>query len=125
MNKIPKSLRLWFLIHFIIDIILAIPLIFFPRFFLNILHWPNIDIFSARLVGAALVAIGSVSFLRNNKGLETYKTMLLLKVIWSFSALIVIFITMQEDFPIIGWLFFIIFLIFFVIWVYYIKKLKY
>ena len=68
---VPKSLRTWFVIHFVLDFIFAIPLILAPRAFLGLLGWTSIDPIAARLVGAALIGIGGESYLGRNAGLES------------------------------------------------------
>lgn len=37
MKKVPKSLKNWFIVHFIIDYIFGIPLLIFPVTFLSFL----------------------------------------------------------------------------------------
>ncbi len=122
--EVPNSLRIWFFIHFIVDMIFAIPLIFFPYKFLSFFQWMVIDTFSARLVGAALFAIGSVSFLKINEGIESYRSLLLLKILWSSATLVAILLSMLENAAQFGWIIFIIFLMFFILWNYYLIKLK-
>ena len=122
--EVPKSLRIWFFIHFIVDMLFAIPLMFFPSKFLSFLNWGVINLFSTRLVGAALFAIGAVSLLKRNEGIESYKSLLLLKVLWSFAALVAILLSMLEGDHRFGWIIFGIFLMFFILWNYYLVKLK-
>lgn len=117
---IPKSLRTWFLIHFVLDYLFGIPLLFFPEYFLLFCNLPPVtDLLSLRLVGAALLGIGGISLLSNKAGFETYNSLLNLKIIWSVSALIGILIAMNQGYPSKGWLFFFIFLVFSLIWIYY------
>jgi len=120
MKKIPKSLKKWFMIHFIIDYIFGIPLIIYPDYILKIFNWTTIDPVASRIVGAALIGIGSISFLERNGTRETYKALLKLKIIWSTLALVGILISIKESSKML-WFIFIIFLIFNIIWVYYYK----
>ena len=85
---VPKVLKNWFIIHFIVDILLAIPLMFFPEVFLSYLGWTQIDPLTTRLVAAALFAIGIESFICRNGSVETFKNMLTLKIIWSSAAIL-------------------------------------
>ena len=71
-KEVPSSLRTWFLIHFIVDYLFGIPLLFFPKAFLRFCGLPVNDLLPLRLVGAALLAIGGVSYLNNKSGFETY-----------------------------------------------------
>ena len=127
MNKhssIPSSLRTWFVIHFIIDIIFAIPLLIAPAFTLGLLGWETIDPAITRLVGAALMGIGIESFLGRNAGVEVFKGMLNLKLIWSSSAVFGIGLSLFEGAPVMAWGFLVIFGVFFFIWLRYRLMLK-
>ncbi|MBD3248405.1 hypothetical protein GF382_03925 [Candidatus Falkowbacteria bacterium] len=124
-QKIPRSLKIWFSIHFVIDIILALPLFFFPQEAMAFFGFTVIDKYMARLVAAALAGIGGVSLLSKEKGVESYLSLLNLKIIWSIAAIFGIALTMaQEKRPVSGWIFGLIFMIFFFVWSYYRSKLS-
>lgn len=92
MNKeVPSMLKKWFVIHFIIDMLVAIPLFFFPEWFLSLLGWVQVDTLITRIAGAAFFGIGIESYLGRNASPDGFKAMLNLKIIWSASALIGIF----------------------------------
>ena len=95
-NKSPSSLKVWFIIHFIIDITFAIPLFIFPNAFLDLLEWHIIDPFATRIVAAALFGIGIESYLGRNANIETYKNMLNLKIIWSAAVIIGVILTILQ-----------------------------
>jgi hypothetical protein len=118
-KEVPNSLRIWFCIHFLLDYLFGIPLLFFPEQFFGLFSLPVFDTFSARLVGAALLGIGGVSLLNNKSSFETYNSLLNLKIIWSVSAIIGILISIVQGFSRIAWLFLFVFLIFSLIWIYY------
>jgi len=120
---IPSSLRIWFIIHFVIDILFAIPLLLVPAFSLRVLGWHTIDPTTTRLVGAALVAIGLESFLMRNGGREAFRNMLNLKLIWSSGAVLGIGLSIYEGAPPMAWAFLAIFVIFFGVWFYFRRKL--
>ena len=86
--KVPPALKICFVIHFTVDMIVAIPLFIFPIEFLELLGWHSIDPFATRLVAAALFGIGIESFLSRDAKAETYMNMLNLKLIWSGTAII-------------------------------------
>ena len=121
-KPIPKSLTIWFFIHFVMDMLFGIPLILIPRQLLTLLGWTVIDPFTTRLVGAALIGIGLVSLVEIRKGIESYHSLLKLKVMWSLAAIVGIFISMLEGAPAIGWLLLGIFVVFSLVWMYYLKK---
>ncbi len=117
---IPKSLRTWFVIHFILDVIFAIPLMLMPKAFLTLLGWTVIDPLAARLVAAALMGIGVESYLGRRAGVEAYKSMLNLKIIWSMSATFGLVLTMVTGGgPWMGWVLVAIFAPFCGLWSYY------
>lgn len=116
---VPKSLRTWFLIHFALDVVFALPLFIAPLPFLRLLGWTCVDPIAARLVGAALFGIGIESLLGRDSGRETYLGMLNLKVIWSATATLGILWSQLEGGPVLGWAFLAIFAGFNVVWVRY------
>ena len=58
-DQVPNGLRTWFVIHFVADVLFAIPLLVFPQALLNLFGWGTYDPIMSRLVGAALMGIGS------------------------------------------------------------------
>jgi len=116
---LPTGLRTWFVIHFVADVFFAIPLLFFPRWFLASLGWTAYDPIMVRLVGAALMGIGIESLLGRNAAAETYRAMLNLKIIWASSALYAIAAGIIEGAAPIAWGILGIFFVFWCVWVYY------
>jgi hypothetical protein len=88
MNSVPPTLRTWFVIHFIADMLFGIPLLLFPEIIMPLLAWNTVDPIASRVVGAALMGIGIESWLGRNANIDVYRAMLNLKVIWSSSAII-------------------------------------
>ena len=120
-NKAPKALSIWFIIHFIIDISLALPLFFFPEQTLELFGWENIDVIMARVVAAALFGIGIESLIGRKASLDGFKNMLNLKIIWSFTASVGIgwsMIAGAQGRPLMGWLVLATFMVFHFIWWY-------
>jgi hypothetical protein len=120
--KISKSLQVWFKLHFIVDVIFAIPLIFFPGWFMGLLSLPVENLFLARVIGAALLGIGGASIFCKKK--EHYEIMLILKIIWSVSAILVLVYSAIVENSFVFWILALIFLIFSVTWIYYKFKRK-
>ena len=116
---VPKYLRVWFIIHFITDYLFGLPLLLAPLWSLTLFGWTNVDPFTARLVGAALLGIGGESLLMRTASLETFKEMLNLKIIWSISAIFGIIVTIIEGAPPMGYVFLGIFSVFSATWIYY------
>jgi len=121
---VPKSLRTWFVIHFIADYVFGLPLLLAPVWILTLLGWTTVDPATARLVGAALLGIGGESLLMRNASLETFKAMLNLKVIWSLSAIFGIVASIIEGAPPMSWGFLGIFVTFSAIWITYRVRMR-
>jgi hypothetical protein len=119
MSKIPNSVRVWFLIHFLVDIFFAVPLIFAPIWFMSVFGLEVTETLSIRLVGAALAGIGGVSFWSHGADFSAFQSLLRLKILWSLSALLAIGLYIFNGGHGVAWLFFTIFLLFSVIWNYY------
>jgi len=117
---VPKSLRAWFVIHFVADYLFAIPLLIAPTWMLTLFGWQSIDPFTARLVGAALIGIGGASLTERNASAESFRSMLNLKLLWASSAIIGMTVTMLGGgYPLIGWGIVAIFVAFLFVWLYY------
>ena len=78
---VPDSLRRWFVVHCIVDLLFAIPLLIAPRALLTLLGGTQFDLFTAGLVAAALFGIGLESCLGCSAGPEATCGMLSLKII--------------------------------------------
>lgn len=123
-SAVPAALRTWFVVHFVADIVFALPLLVAPVLFLKTFGWTEVDPISARLVGAALVGIGVESLLGRHKGPEAYLGMLRLKILWSATATLGILVSMLQGAPVMGWAFFGVFAVFNGIWTYWYLRLK-
>ncbi len=123
-NKIPRALQVWFVIHFVVDILFGIPLLLFPQWTLQLVGIAESQFLTARLVGAALIGIGTVSLVMRNSSKESYNALLTLKIIWAITAIIGLLLSYFIDKITIALLFFIVFLVFLVIWIYYKRNLK-
>lgn len=128
--EIPRSLKGWFLVHFIADTLFAVPLFIAPIFLLNLLGWKSIDPLMARMVAAALFGIGTESLLCIKLGKDAFIAMLNLKIIWSFAAITGFIIGLSQGlfgYPAVGIGLLLIFGAFNILWIYwrqYFKKLE-
>jgi hypothetical protein len=126
-NEVPQVLRNWFVVHFVADMLFAIPLMIAPKAVLGMVGWEVVDPFATRLVAAALFGIGIESYLGRNRGRDAFLGMLTLKVIWSSAAVLGIAWTLLDGyqgerlFPSIT---LITFLLFNVVWVYWRRRLS-
>ncbi len=123
---VPERLRYWFVVHFIVDMLFAVPLFIAPVWMLTLFGWQSIDPLTSRLVAAALFGIGIESFLGRNAGVDVFKGMLDLKLIWSFGAItgIAISLVKMGGGPLMGWLVMAVFAAFFFLWAYYRYQLR-
>ena len=122
--NIPQSLRIWFIIHFIVDFIFGIPLLLFPASTLSLFGFEAVELLTPRLVGAALLGIGGISFLVRNENAEVFRSLLKLKVIWSVSAIVGIVLTLVEGAPAFTWLVLGVFAVFSGVWMYYLRRIN-
>ncbi len=126
-TEITKALKGWFIVHFIVDTIFAIPLFFAPVFLLTLLNWKSIDPLMARMVAAALFGIGIESLLCIKLGKDAFKAMLNLKIIWSFAAITGFTIGLIQGlfgYPAVGIGLLLIFVAFNVLWIYWRLKIR-
>ena len=124
MKAVPDSLRTWFIIHFVVDMFVGIPLLLFPELVMPLLGWTAIDPIASRVVGAALMGIGLESYLGRHASIEVFRAMLNLKVIWSSSAVLGIGLGIWNGGSPAGWLLLGFFFIFWIVWVRYWHLLK-
>ncbi len=120
-EEVPVGLKNWFFVHFVADILFAIPIFIAPVFTLKLMGWETVDPFASRLVAAALFGIGIESFLCRNSTLSAFRNMLNLKIIWSLSAIAGIIISLVQEprkEPLFGWLLALVFILFNFLWIY-------
>ena len=120
---VPESLRKWFIVHFVIDILFAIPLIFFPLKLFNFFEISNVDPLMSGLVGAALIGIGGASLLNHKRNKESYLIMLELKLLWSAAAILVLAYSIFKTGTTSLIFVLILFVFFFLLWLYYRNKM--
>lgn len=124
-TQISSGLRKWFVIHSIVDVIFAVPLMLAPVSTLQIFGWTAIDPLATRLVAAALVGIGVESYLGRNASAESFRTMLRLKILWSLAAICGIAATLwQGGVPPVAWIVLAVFMFFSTLWIYYRLRLR-
>ena len=121
---IPQSLRRAFVLHAVVDLAIGLPLLVAPGALLGALGWITVDPAAARLVGAALVAIGAKSYSSRHAGPETFRTLLDLKLVWSAAAIFGLVLSIGEGAPSACWAFLAIFVGFFGVWTHHRIRMK-
>ena len=122
--EIPASLRHWFVAHFIVDLVLGLPLLLAPGTTLELFGFAGAEPVSARLVGAALLAIGTQSLIGRFEDVHVYRAMLNLKLIWSSSAIFGLLAGIGAGAPPATWGVLSIFIVFFGVWTHYRVRIK-
>jgi hypothetical protein len=117
-TAVPPALRRWFVFHFVADWLFALPLFLFPEAFLSALGWRHPDAALARVVAAALVGIGTQSLRDRNGSLESFKSLLELKILWSSTAAVGLLWSAFSVGPVMAWGFCAGFVAFNVVWTY-------
>lgn len=123
MKSIPVQVRNWFKLHFVIDLVFAIPLFFAPNFFLGLFGFESVETNLARLVAAALFAIGGTSLWMCKENYDSFMTMLRLKLLWSGAAALALVWGALEGGPKSLWFFAIIFACFYCVWQWWYTKI--
>ncbi|MBL8603741.1 MAG: hypothetical protein JNK72_17575 [Myxococcales bacterium] len=121
---VPGSLRRWFVVHFVADLLFAVPLFFAPGPFLRALGWQAVDPVSSRIVAAALVGIGVQSWRGRDESVEVFRAMLSLKLLWSATATLGVLWSALTGAPVMAWAFVVIFGAFHGLWLHYWLKLR-
>ncbi|MDU7692889.1 MAG: hypothetical protein E7K04_01400 [Helicobacter sp.] len=130
--RLMRALKITFIAHFIIDLIFALPLLFYPKFLFILFDFQSLDLITPRIIGSALFAIGTISLLVQNASKEVFISFLKFKLLWSSSCVLALFLgligdemvlqSMLAKASLIGAL--VIFAIFFSIWLFFYLKLK-
>ena len=119
-----RSLRVWFVVHFVVDMLFGIPLLVAPHATLSFLGWTVVNPLTARLGGAALMGIGGQSLLGRQDSDGVFRAMLNLKISWSLCAVAGIGLTMTRGGPAMGWVVMCIFAASSALWIYYRLQLR-
>jgi len=123
-TEIPKGLKIWFVIHFVVDMLFAIPLLLLPELILPWFGWESFDPVMPRLVGAALLGIGGESLFSRNATREAFKALLRLKIIWATGAILALGMGILRGGPPATWGFLVLFVGFLGVWVYFRIKIN-
>ena len=113
----PAPLRRWFVAHFVVDWVAGVPLFLAPEL-LRVFGWHPIDPIATRLFAAALLGIGAQSWFGRNGGIQEFRGMLNLKIVWAATASTALLIGAINGGSILVWAGLGIFVAFLALWLY-------
>jgi hypothetical protein len=119
-----KALRITFLVHAIVALILGVPLLIIPGQFLDLFIWRPIDPLISRLLGAALLALAWGSF-RGWQATERAQVQMLLEIEAVFTVLGSVGILRHlliAPYPLIVWVTFFLLVVFAIAWIVFLIK---
>ena len=116
MDKVPSSFKVWFVVHFVVCMLFGFPLIFAPEWAMDILGIPIISTLAPRLIGAAMIGMGSMSFIARDSSADVYRELLTFKVMWSLAGMVAILLYIFEGGHSSAWVFFAVFFVFNCVW---------
>lgn len=111
-----KNIKNWFILHFVVDYLFAIPLFIAPEWTLSTFGWGPVDPVTTRLVAAAPFGIGGISLVHRNANQTTMRAMLDLKLIWSATAVIGLLVSITNGVSQFHWFVTALFTLFFFVW---------
>jgi len=119
-KEISKLLKVVFLVHFVLGIILGVVFLFIPEIYCNLVGLPIIDKGPFRLIGAASLALGSGSFFAyRSKDWEKVKLIVLIELVWLiFANGAMLYWLIFESGPIMGWFIEVMFICFLAMFLY-------
>jgi len=119
-KELLKGLKIVFLVHFIVGLILGIIFLFIPKIYCDLVGVVMTDPGVLRLIGAASLALGGSSFLAyRSKDWEKAKLLVLTDLIWLVSAIAGLVWWLIESGPVVAWWVFGMFVAFLGVFVYF------
>lgn len=120
-GQISKQLKIMFLVHFFVSIIMGLVFLIFVESFTALIQWPNADPVAGRLLGASLLAFSTSSLLawRETEWLKV-KLIVQMEIVWcavgSIILLVCVFIP-TFLLPFFTWVFIVLLLFFLIVFV--------
>ena len=103
-KELLKGLKIVFLVHFILGIVIGFIFLFTPEFYCDLFDFEITDHGAFRLIGAASLALGSSSFLAyRTKDWGKSKLFVQMEFIWLISAIVAMVWWLVDSGPIAGW----------------------
>jgi hypothetical protein len=121
---VQVSLRRWLGAQLFLDLLIGLPLLLAPGLFLGALGWRCVDPASARLLGAAMVAMGAQSYLARAEGPEVIRVLLNLRTLWSYAGIVALVAAVGQGAPPAAWALLSAFVAFAGVWTHYRIRIK-
>ena len=119
-KELLKGLKIVFLVHFILGLILGLVFLFIPKTYCDLVGVVMTDLGLLRLIGAASLALGGSSFLAyRSKDWEKAKLLVQTDLIWLVSAITGLIWWLIENGPVVAWWVFGMFVAFLIVFVYF------
>ena len=83
---VPRSLRRWFTLDFILALIAGLPLLVAPEWSLQQLSWGCVDPWVTRILASAVIALGTQSLLHRGSSALVCLAIIHQKCVWSLVA---------------------------------------
>lgn len=105
-NIIPKGLKITFLMHFILGLIMGIPFLVFPEGYADMLNFTMSEPMTYRLLGAAIIGFSISSWFAYKKlNWESVEILVIAEIVWTaLGTIITIWGIISNDFPAVAWL---------------------
>lgn len=116
--KILQALRIWIILSFIVDMLFGVPLLLVPHDLAAVFGFEDQGVFVLRLLGAALIGVGTGSVLTCHEHGCGFHAIVNLKLVWTILSALAILWSIFDGAPQAAWLFFGIFFVFAIGWIY-------
>jgi hypothetical protein len=105
-NIIPKGLKITFLVHFILGLVMGIPFLLFPEGYADMLNFTISEPMAYRMLGAATIGFSISSWLAYKKSnWDSVEILVIAEIIWTIlGTIITIWGIISEEFPAAAWL---------------------
>jgi hypothetical protein len=109
-KQISTGLKVTFLVHFILGVIIGLLYLLVPEWWSNLSGWPTKDVTAERLIGAAFLGFTASSWWAYREAIvEKVKIVVKMEIVWTILAsLVILWGLLFEGAPSAGWMNFIV-----------------
>jgi hypothetical protein len=122
-GQISKQLKILFLVHFFVSIIIGLVFLLFVESFTALIQWPNVDPVAGRLLGASVLGYSTSSLLawRETEWMKV-KLIVQIEIVWCAIGAIVLLVCVFNPIfalPFFTWVFIVLLLFFVIVFVWF------